>query len=227
MFSILNGHSFRGYNQAGRNQEIKDFAELISGSLYFGDGRYTVSTIGERYCDADWVQRVRAIMADMFSAAGIQVSVGDTSGVVQFALDHVGKGIYEVLPMGQPTSDGRFSYFGADWCAMFVSYCFDSCGLVPDVLDHTITCCETSQWYAEGKFKLKGSYTPKAGDIIMYGTLGNCYHTGIVTDCDGTTVYTVEGNSGPGGWWGATKVVTHQYSVNYSEICGYYTASEF
>lgn len=30
-----------------------------------------------------------------------------------------------------------------------------------------------------------------------------------------------------GGWWGATKVVTHQYPLNQGSICGYYTASEF
>lgn len=101
-----------------------------------------------------------------------------------------------MLPIGQSSSDGKITYIGNEWCAMFVSYCFDSCGLIPSVLDHAIIVCETNQWYAEGKFKLKESYTPKAGDIIMYGSLGNCYHTGIVTDCDGTYVYTVEGNSG-------------------------------
>lgn len=76
MFSLLTGSSFRGYDQAGRNAEIGDFAKLISGSLYFGDGRYTVSGIGERYCvpPDDWINDVRAQMTEMFKAAGIDVS---------------------------------------------------------------------------------------------------------------------------------------------------------
>lgn len=131
-----------------------------------------------------------------------------------------------MLPIGERPTGASWTYFGADWCAMFVTYCFDSCGLIPSILDHPIKACETSAWYNAGKVKLKSEYTPKAGDIIFYGVLGNCYHTGIVTDCDGTYVYTVEGNSG-GNPWSSSKVLTHKYPLNAASICGYYTASEF
>ncbi len=133
------------------------------------------------------------------------------------------------MPIGKTVSDGRFAYFEDEWCAMFVSYCFDSCGLIPSVLEHSYTGCtsQTQGWITSGKMKPKETYTPKAGDIIFFGNASSRYHTGIVTDCDGTYVYTVEGNTGSGGWWGATKVSTNKYSINNGSIYGYYTASEF
>lgn len=92
MFSILNGNSFKGYDQAGRNEEIKDFAELISGSeYYFGGGKYTVSEIGKSYCDEEWSKKVKSTMADMFNAAGIEVSSaigGDVLEVCAEVTDH-------------------------------------------------------------------------------------------------------------------------------------------
>lgn len=54
--------------------------------------------------------------------------------VVEEALSHVGEG---------------YSKFGlADhWCAQFVSYCFDKCGLIPSVLPNWFTGCTTQTNY--------------------------------------------------------------------------------
>lgn len=111
---------------------------------------------------------------------------------------------------------------------MFVSYCFDSCGLIPSVLEHSYIGCTsaTQHWITEGKMKPKETYTPKAGDIIFFGNASSRYHTGIVTDCDGTYVYTVEGNTGSGSW-STSEVLTREYTINNGNIYGYYTASEF
>lgn len=51
-------------------------------------------------------------------------------------------------------------------------------------------------------------YIPKSGDIIFFrwdwdGSYGYS-HTGIVKDCDGVKVYTIEGNTGGGGWTNST-----------------------
>lgn len=131
------------------------------------------------------------------------------------------------MPIGTTASDGG-AYFENEWCAMFVTYCFDSCGLIPSVLEHSYTGCtlQTQHWITDGKMKPKETYTPKAGDIIFFGNASSRYHTGIVTDCDGTYVYTVEGNTGVGSW-STTKVLTREYSINDGRIYGYYTASEF
>lgn len=215
------------------------FGELISGDTYCGSGKVTISQIGNKYCpntdeyptQADtWISNTKASMTRILRAAGVDLSsysAGDASGVVEFALQQVGKGINDVLPIGTTSSDGRASYFQNEWCAMFVTYCFDSCGLIPTVLEHGFIECnaETEEWVTSGKLVQKEFYTPKAGDIIFYeNEWGRC-HTGIVTDCDGTYVYTVEGNAGPGGWWGATKVITDYNPVNDSSIYGYYIAT--
>lgn len=146
-------------------------------------------------------------------------------GVVEFALQFEGKGIYDVLPLGTSASDGQCSYFGDEWCAMFVSYCFDSCGLIPSVLEHSYSGCtgQTQHWINEGKMKPKESYAPKAGDIIFYGSASSRYHTGIVVDCNGTYLTTVEGNSGSGGSWSTRTVTVHtNIPVNSASIYGYY-----
>lgn len=54
--------------------------------------------------------------------------------VVDEALTHVGEG---------------YSKFGLSnhWCAQFVSYCFDKCGLIPDVLPNWFTGCTTEANY--------------------------------------------------------------------------------
>ena len=132
------------------------------------------------------------------------------------------------MPIGTTVSDGGFAYFEDEWCAMFVTYCFDSCGLIPSVLEHSYTGCtgQTQHWITEGKMKPKETYTPKAGDIIFFGNESSRYHTGIVTDCDGTYVYTVEGNTGSDSW-STSEVLTREYSINNGNIYGYYTASEF
>ena len=79
-----------------------------------------------------------------------------------------------------------------------------------------------------GKFREKSSgYVPKAGDIIFFvGDPGYISkHTGIVTNCDGTYVYTVEGNSGSSGttpYWKGSRVTKNSYLLTSSSILGYF-----
>ena len=115
-----------------------------------------------------------------------------------------------------------------NWCAMFVSYCYDKCGLIPEVLPRTYWGCgDGYRAFGEnGRAKRSGTYIPKAGDVIFFSNDNGatCYHTGIVTGCDGTTVYTVEGNTGSTNtspYWMGSYVQQLSYSINNGNIWGY------
>ena len=59
-------------------------------------------------------------------------------------------------------------------------------------------CSEGVNWFqTQGKWKSGGS-VPTPGTIIFFDWDhdGASHHVGIVENCDGTTVHTVEGNSG-------------------------------
>ncbi len=83
------------------------------------------------------------------------------------------------------------------WCAVFVSWCANQCGIGPDVIPKTAWCgdyekCGTT--YTMSQFQ-SGEYVPAPGDLVIRG--GNA-HVGIVEKYEGGQLYTIEGNSGPG-----------------------------
>lgn len=81
------------------------------------------------------------------------------------------------------------------WCAIFVSWCAEQAGIPKSVIPKYQGCTDgVSQFKSLGRWK-DASYTPQAGDIIFFDSPSNSGHTGIVVRCDGTTVYTIEGNT--------------------------------
>jgi len=146
------------------------------------------------------------------------------SDIVRVALSQV----------GDENNGGQkfWSYMGftnkVPWCASFVSWCGNECGYIEaGVMPNSGLCNdfrdffkERNQWkdsQAQG-----GNYIPKAGDFILFQWLGSATadldHIGIVTACDGTTVFTVEGNSGD-------AVKCNTYPINSTSIIGYCTPS--
>lgn len=104
------------------------------------------------------------------------------------------------------------------WCQYFVSICAKAVGIM--LYDGKIETSTTSgmNWFkAKNSFKYKGSYIPQSGNIIYFKT--NYSHVGIVMDCDGSNVYTIEGNASGG-------VHMRKYSLSQEHITGYgvYTA---
>lgn len=81
------------------------------------------------------------------------------------------------------------------WCAIFVSWCAEQAGIPRSVIPKYQGCIDGVQQFKNlGRWK-DASYVPQAGDIIFFDTPSNSHHTGIVVRCDGTTVYTIEGNT--------------------------------
>ncbi|MCK9479891.1 MAG: CHAP domain-containing protein [Firmicutes bacterium] len=80
------------------------------------------------------------------------------------------------------------------WCATFVSWCANEAGLLGNKIKGYEGCTAGINKYGD-RFHLKNNYTPKAGDVVFYGTNGGT-HTGIVLAYDNGYIYAVEGNYG-------------------------------
>ena len=96
-----------------------------------------------------------------------------------------------------------WSWYGfngrVEWCACFVSWCADQCGLIiSGAVPKFASCPAGVEWFkSNGKWK-DNSYSPAAGTIIFFDwdRDGVSDHVGIVEKCENGRVYTVEGNSG-------------------------------
>ncbi|HHU55141.1 MAG TPA: CHAP domain-containing protein [Acholeplasmataceae bacterium] len=89
-----------------------------------------------------------------------------------------------------------YQYENVAWCAIFVSWCANEAGIGTDIITRYCLCSEAVRWFQkQGNYKFRGEYEPITGDIIFFQSGGNISHTGIVVDCDGTYVYTIEGNT--------------------------------
>ena len=154
-----------------------------------------------------------------------------TSDVADFALQFVGQN-HSIFTSYTTTTGKKF--WGDHWCAMFVSYCYDNCGLIPDVLGEAFVGCtsEVSVLKSRGEFiDRRSGYLPQAGDIIFFTKNGGqtSNHTGLVVKCDGVKVYTVEGNTiGSGSYpgWNKSKVCEKEYNLTSSKIYGYFSPNQ-
>jgi hypothetical protein len=104
-----------------------------------------------------------------------------------------------------------------DWCAIFVSWCADQCGyLEMGVVPKFSVVGDGANWFKACHRWAGGGHKPSPGDIIFFDFEkdGVLDHVGIVENCDGKTVTTIEGNSSD-----ACKQLT--YRVGSSQIAGY------
>ena len=104
------------------------------------------------------------------------------------------------------------------WCACFVSWCANQCGYIDADIIPFFTACQYKgiPWFqSHGQWQPRG-YAPNPGEIIFFDWQQDGYsdHVGIVRYCDGSTVYTVEGNS-------SNQVRLKEYNINSVSIVGY------
>ena len=217
---------YKTYYQTGAIEEFRNNAHADDGEggrLYFFVG----DTDRKEYT---WIlfNEGRYILSN-------RTEIKNGSAVVDFALQFVGEG-HSRFTSYSPTNGVANIWYGADWCAMFVSYCFNECGLIPDPLPRPYASCGLIQdLYNEGNPRVKivgdkgvfagvpkDDYIPGPGDIIFInpGDYSVSSHTGIVVDCDGTKVYTVEGNTG-GSEWSNSIVSRDERNLDSADIVGY------
>ncbi|WP_373241240.1 lysozyme family protein [Mediterraneibacter gnavus] len=123
--------------------------------------------------------------------------------------------------LGNEGGQKFWSWYGfsgrVEWCACFVSWCADQSGLIQSgAVPKFSACSDGVTWFqGQGKWQAAGSI-PTTGSIIFFDWDGDgtSDHVGIVDRCDGSTVYTVEGNSGD-------AVKQNTYAINSSSIMGY------
>lgn len=123
--------------------------------------------------------------------------------------------------LGNEGGEKFWSWYGftsrEEWCACFVSWCADQAGLIQSgAVPKFSLCTDGKNWFQnQGKWQGAGSM-PSPGAIVFFDWEhdGTCDHVGIVERCDGTTVYTIEGNSGD-------AVKERSYAISSNSIMGY------
>ena len=147
--------------------------------------------------------------SDLWSSLSVP-GVG-SDNIVAVALSQVGN------VGGQP----YWSWYGfsshVEWCACFVSWCGDQCGYIESGVMPKHSYCPTGvEWFrSRGQWQDRNSI-PAPGTIIYFdwGGDGVADHVGIVESCDGSIVYTIEGNAN-----NACKQLS--YAVGDRRILGY------
>ena len=138
--------------------------------------------------------------------------------------------------LGQKGGQPYWSWYGFNdrvaWCACFVSWCANQCGLIENGQIPRYSVCDNGIAYFKEKDRWQDretGYLPVQGDVIFFNWLekdenGNLYqdeksdHTGIVEYYDTSTnkVYTIEGNSGD-------ECKERSYNADDIQIMGYGT----
>ncbi|MDE5780551.1 MAG: peptidoglycan-binding protein [Lachnospiraceae bacterium] len=180
------------------------FALSYSGSTTYKSGKY--------YTALTNVNLTGNKRTDIVNIAKSQVGYHEGNSASDISGTGTGSGNY--------TEYGRWYGMQDMWCAMFVSWCANLAGVSTSVIPkHALTVEGLQKFKDWGRAYSRssvasGSYTPQAGDIIYFkdsGTSAATNHVGIVTKYSGSTVYTIEGNSG-------NKVAENSYSISNTYI---------
>ena len=123
--------------------------------------------------------------------------------------------------LGNQGGQKFWSWYGFDshvaWCACFASWCGDQAGLIESGKMPKFSLCDDGiTWFqSKGEWKSRG-YSPAPGTLIFFDWNGDgtSDHVGIVEKTEGSTVYTVEGNS-------SNAVNQRSYDINNGTIMGY------
>ena len=171
---------------------------------------------------ADQRQQLSELLAEenrrLWSAVLYGIYSGDDA-IVKVALSQVGN------VGGEP----YWSWYGfnsrVEWCACFVSWCFNECGyLDTGTAPKFAGCVGGVEWFRSRGQWADNTVEPSPGMIVFFDWNdpngasgpqdGEADHVGIVEKCENGIVYTIEGNSGD-------ACRRNQYPVGYYEILGY------
>lgn len=154
----------------------------------------------------------------LWSAVLYGIYSGDDA-IVKAALSQVGNA------GGEP----YWSWYGfnsrVEWCACFVSWCFNECGyLDTGTAPKFAGYVGGVEWFRSREQWADNTIEPAPGMIVFFDWNdpngasgpqdGEADHVGIVEKCENGIVYTIEGNSGD-------SCRQNQYPVGYYEILGY------
>ena len=191
--------------------------------LYITVSHKTAEEMAEHFnFTADQRQQLSELLDEencrLWSAVLYGIYSGDDA-IVKVALSQVGN------VGGEP----YWSWYGfnsrVEWCACFVSWCFNECGyLDTGIAPKFAGCVGGVEWFRSREQWADNTIEPAPGMIVFFDWNdpngasgpqdGEADHVGIVEKCENGIVYTIEGNSGD-------ACRQNQYPVGYYEILGY------
>ena len=191
--------------------------------LYITVSHKTAEEMADQFnFTADQRQQLSELLAEenrrLWSAVLYGIYSGDDV-IVKVALSQVGN------VGGEP----YWSWYGfnsrVEWCACFVSWCFNECGyLDTGTAPKFAGCVGGVEWFRSREQWADNTVEPAPGMIVFFdwndpnGASGpqdsEADHVGIVEKCENGIVYSIEGNSGD-------ACRQNQYPVGYYEILGY------
>ena len=191
--------------------------------LYITVSHKTVEEMADHFnFTADQRKQLSELLAEenrrLWSAVLYGIYSGDDA-IVKVALSQVGN------VGGEP----YWLWYGfesrVEWCACFVSWCFNECGyLDTGTAPKFAGCVGGVEWFRSREQWADNTIEPAPGMIVFFDWNdpngasgpqdGEADHVGIVEKCENGIVYTIEGNSGD-------SCRQNQYPVGYYEILGY------
>ena len=191
--------------------------------LYITVSHKTVEEMADHFnFTADQRKQLSELLAEenrrLWSAVLYGIYSGDDA-IVKVALSQVGN------VGGEP----YWLWYGfesrVEWCACFVSWCFNECGyLDTGTAPKFAGCVGGVEWFRSREQWAANSVNPSPGMIVFFDWNdpngasgpqdGEADHVGIVEKCENGIIYTIEGNSGD-------ACRQNQYPVGYYEILGY------
>ena len=191
--------------------------------LYITVSHKTAAEMADHFnFPADQRKQLSELLAEenrrLWSAVLYGIYSGDDA-IIKVALSQVGN------VGGEP----YWSWYGfnsrVEWCACFVSWCFNECGyLDTGTAPKFAGCVGGVEWFRSRGQWADNSVNPSPGMIVFFDWNdpngasgpqdGEADHVGIVEKCENGIVYTIEGNSDD-------ACRQNQYPVGYYEILGY------
>lgn len=207
-------------------EEIQSDGKIVTSNSAYGGKRFYTQTLSPP--DYTWSSnyKLQGFIYNPSTENGGGGGVNRLTQFLQVAQSQIGKKqdwVRSVINCGD-----------IEWCAAFVCACAKLVEVLDVVIPHSYGCgtlAQTGVNKGMGQF-LKGpwwgvSITPQPGDLILFrgsGGSSDLYssrHIGIVTSCDGQTVYTIEGNTVT--WDRHTSSIKDKsYSVTSNSIGGYF-----
>ncbi|MBP3453422.1 MAG: CHAP domain-containing protein [Clostridia bacterium] len=176
------------------------FPVAIHNWEYAGDWVHSVSSAE---LSGDW-------RTDLVAVARTQL--GYSESTIDFKIDDNG------IRRGYTRYGAWYGAAYSEWCSMFVSFCLHFANIPASDVPQEAHC---GTWQrairSKGAYRTPAAdYMPQAGDIVFFSWYEDdeAEHIGIVENVDGTTLYTIEGNS-------SGSVRRREYSLTDKAIVGY------
>ena len=225
------------------------FTTVASAADYVTAGTKGADGVSDAYKSGVFYDRFSKITLtgdgrlDAVAIALSQVGYKEGNSMSEFHGMNAGSGNYTEFNWNMGDFGSGYGGSSYPWCASFVSFALlqakthnynkynDICRNHTNDGNYIWREIGCQKWreqlekygYVKNSKAYGGNYTPQTGDLIFFGdSEAHSSHIGIVVYCDGTNVYTVEGNTSEGGYSSnGNGVYFKSYSVSNTRILDY------